>query len=1073
MSSSRRKIAAIGSRSRRGEKRHFLPSDFVENRSLTVTVNMRMPNRIFLTGFTIALLSCLASSGQAREVLFGRDVFPILQRSCLECHGPLEQKGGLRLDRREDFQKSEVVVAGNAARSELFRRINLPKENDDVMPNRGDLLKPREIEIIRQWIDAGALWPETFKAPKHWAYIKPEKPALPKIRNAHWARNAIDYFIAARMEAAGLSPSPEASKATLIRRLSLDLIGLPPTPDEVAAFVNDPSASAYERLVDRLLASEEFGVRWAQPWLDYARYADSHGFQRDNFREIWAYRDWVVNALNQDMPYDRFTIEQLAGDLIPNATEAQMIATGFNQCTPINVEAGSEPEESRVNQVFDRVNTLGAVWLGVTFECAQCHDHKYDPFTMRDYYGMFAFFNSTRLEADRTNPKSPGSIKFQGTYMELADPEVIARKQELESQAAQLKKAIRRRTRELNKPDPAWEKALLDKARSVARLHPLDIRQVRTSAGSKYQTLPDKSVLFVGDVPDRENYDIIVETDLPDVTGLRIEFLTHDSLPAKGPARGNGDRPNVVVNDLKIAASSIDGKAKSDLTVADITASFSQTRWNVKQLIDSDPKTGWAIAPKFGQPHWINPIFDKPVSFPDGARFTITLIQQLGAGRMAGRVRVSAMTGDPEAGNISEEILNIVNTPAEQRSARQVAALKKYREENDPELKRLNALSAENVKRMKDLEVPKTLVMREMEKPRPSFMFKRGVYTQKGDPIEPLVPAVLHPLREKHFRYAGHAIEKPNRLVLANWLMDPDNPITARAAVNRFWQEIFGRGIVTTPEDFGVKGEPPTHPELLDWLALHFIENGWSMKQTIKTIVMSATYRQSSRLTPRLAKLDPRNAFYARGPRFRLAAETIRDNALAIAGLLSAGKGGPPIKPFQPDGVWRKVGGDSYKYVVSPGEKKYRRGLYVVLKRGAPYPSFINFDANERMTCRVARNRSNTPLQALTLMNDPVYIEAAMAFARRVVTERPGAAPDERIRHAFRIAVAREPRPRELAALRNLFGRQLKAGEADPKSAREFIGAFAKPEKMDDAEFVAWYAVAAALLNMDETITKG
>jgi len=1040
----------------------------MENNPLTMTVDKHMRLRVVLAMFLVATVA-----GEARDVQFGRDVFPILQRSCLECHGAQEQKGGLRLDRKADLLKSEVVTAGDAAKSELFRRINLTKEHDEVMPNRGDLLKRREINVIRQWIDAGAVWPDSFKAPKHWAYVRLKKAALPALKNAEWVRNAIDNFIGAMQDAAGLKPSPEAGKRALIRRLSLDLIGLPPTPEEVDAFLKDESGTAYERLVDRLLSSEEFGVRWAQPWLDYARYADSHGFQRDNFREIWAYRDWVVNAINQDMPFDQFSIEQLAGDLIPNATEAQKIATGFNQCTPINVEAGSEPEESRVNQVFDRVNTLGAVWLGTTFECAQCHDHKYDPFTMKDYYGMFAFFNTTRQEADRTNPKSPGSIQFKGIYMDLADPEVAAAKAKLAAKSAVLKKEIKRRTRVLDKADASWEKGLLVKSKEIARLHVLDLKQIKASAGSQYAIQEDKSVLFSGNVPDKENYELTVETDIKDITGLRIEFLAHDSLPAKGPARGNGDRPNVVLNDIQISATSIDGRKQTDLSVVDVTASFSQSNWNVKQLLDSDPTTGWAIAPKFGITHWFNPVFDQPVRFEGGTRFTVKLIQQYGGGRNAGCVRISAMTGDPKAGNVSEAVLKIVRTPAAKRSKKQVNALKKYRNESDPELKKLTAQSAETAKKLKALEAPKTLVMQEMEKPRGSFMFKRGVYTQKGDVIQPLVPAVLHPLADKHFTYGNKKFEEPNRLVMARWLMDADNPITARTAVNRFWQEIFGRGIVTTPEDFGIKGERPTHPELLDWLANHFIENKWSVKQTLKTIVMSATYRQSSKINPRLARLDPQNALYARGPRFRMTAEMIRDNALAIAGLLSSNKGGPPIKPFQPDGVWSKVGGTSYKYVVSPGEKKYRRGLYVVIKRGAPYPSFINFDANERMTCRVERNRSNTPLQALTLMNDPAYVEAAMAFAKRVISEKPEADLGGRIEHAFHIAVTRQPRPQETAALQSLFRAQLAAGRIDAGSIKEFIGKFEKPEGVNDTEFVAWYAVAAALLNLDETITKG
>ena len=1024
-----------------------------------------------------AVSAAAAVNGQSREILFGRDVFPILQRSCLECHGQKDQKSKLRLDGKANFFKGgsggPIVVKGDTEKSELFRRISLAQEHDDVMPNRGDLLKRREIETIREWITAGADWPDTFKAPKHWAYLKPETAKLPSLPNPAWARNPVDHFVGARIGSAGLKPSPEATKETLIRRLSLDLIGIPPSPAEVKAFVTDDTSAAYEKLVDRLLKSEEFGVRWAQPWLDYARYADSHGYQRDNFREIWAYRDWVVNAINQDMPYDQFSIEQLAGDLIPNATEAQKIATGFSQCTPINVEAGSEPEESRVNQVFDRVNTLGAVWLGTTFECSQCHDHKYDPFTMKDYYGMFAFFNTTRQEADRTNPKSPGSIQFKGIYLDLGDPEVAAALAELEKKSAGLKSDIKKRTRELTKGNANWEQSLLTTSEEVARLRPLKIHHVESSAGSTFEILDDKSVLFTGPVPDKDDYELVVETDIRGITGLRIEFLAHDSLSAKGPGRGNGKRPNVVLNDFKIAAASVSGKEKADLTVVDVTADFSQSNWPVKQLLDDDPKTGWAISPKFGVTHWFNPIFDRPVGFAGGTRFTVKLIQQYGGGRNAGCVRISAMTGDPKAGNISEDIIKIVKIPTAKRNKKQVAALRKYQVESDPMLKKLTAESAATSKKMKALEAPKTLVMQEMEKPRSSFQFKRGVYTAKGDPIKPLVPAVLHPLEEKHFTYGDRKFKEPNRLVMAKWLMDADNPITARTAVNRFWQEIFGRGIVTTPEDFGIKGELPTHPALLDWLASHFTANDWSVKETIKTILMSATYRQSSKVSGKLMDADPLNALYARGPRFRMTAEMIRDNALAIAGVLSTGKGGPPIKPFQPDGVWSKVGGTSYKYEVSPGEKKYRRGLYVVIKRGAPYPSFVNFDANERMTCRVERNRSNTPLQALTLINDPAYVEAAMSFAKRVLVEKPGAEVDERISHAFQIALTREPKKKEAIALQNLFRSQLAAGKEDATAAKDFIGKFGKPKDMGDAEFVAWYAVAAALLNLDETITKG
>ncbi len=1011
------------------------------------------------------------------NVEFARDVFPIFQRACFECHGEKLQKGGLRLDQKSatlfSGQDSVVIARGAAGKSELYRRITLPGEHEDIMPNRGEPLKKREIELIRDWINAGAPWPDGFRVPKHWAYVAPVKQPLPQVTAERWVRNELDRFVLARLERDELQPSPEASRETLIRRLSLDLIGIPPSPDEVDAFLSDKSADAYESLVNRLLKSDEFGVRWARPWLDYARYADSHGYQRDNFREIWAYRDWVVNALNADMPFDRFSIEQLAGDLIPNATQAQKIATGFNQNSPTNVEAGTEPEETRVNQVFDRVNTLATVWLGSTLECAQCHNHKYDPFSMKDYYGLFAFFNTTELEANRTNPNAPGSIKFQGTYMDLTDQGVEARKTEWKKSIATLKTKMKQFNRRFLRSDPKWEKEMLAKAAMVAKHHVLDIADVTVSAGSTYQRLNDKSLLFTGKVPDKEDYTLTVATDQPIVSGLKIEFLADKSLNGNGPARGNGERPNTVLNHFEIKGRPAPGGELGAVDIASVTADYSQPNWHVSQLLDDDLTTGWAIAGQFGKSHWFTAEFANPIAYEGGNEFQIKLIQQFGGGRQAGRVRISAITGDPKAGNISSEIIDIVKLPFNERSGQQIAALQKFRSESDPEFLKAKSDLADTEKQLKNLEAPKTLVMREQAKLRESFMLTRGVFSIHGEKVEPTVPAVLHPLRKKHFQFGEKTFERPNRLVMAQWLMDRENPITARATVNRFWQELFGHGIVTTPEDFGIKGDSPTHPALLDWLSVYFVDNNWSIKQTLKKIVMSATYRQSSKINEKLTEIDPQNALYARGPRFRMSAEMIRDNALGIAGLLSTGKGGPSIKPYQPDGVWTKVGGDAYKYVVSPGEKKYRRGIYVVRKRGAPYPSFVNFDANNRMACRVNRRRSNTPLQALTLMNDPVYIEAAMAFAKRILTEKPKASTEERIDHAVRIALTRSARTMETKVLRQLYHQQLKSARDDANSTTAFVGQFQIPATVDAAEFVAWYAVAAALLNLDETITKG
>ncbi len=785
-----------------------------------------------------------AEPGPRPAVDFARDIHPVLQRSCFECHGPDKQRGQLRLDTGAAMLKGgengPAVVPGQPERSELLRRITLSKGSDGAMPARGEPLTQDQIALVRAWIAQGAKWPATPLSAQHWAYVKPTRPALPEVKDTTWPRNAVDHFILARLEQEGLRPSPEADRATLIRRLALDLIGLPPAPAEVDAFLADPSADAYERLVDRLLASPHFGERWARPWLDLARYADSHGFQRDDLRSLWPYRDWVLRALNADMPFDQFTIEQLAGDLLPHATREQKIATGFHRCAPINVEAGSEPEESRVNQVFDRVSTTAAIWLGTTLECAQCHDHKYDPFTQKEYYQLFAFFNNTAIEADRSDANVPGSIRFLGPSLAL---------------------------------EPAT--ANPERERLTAELARLDL-------------------------------------------GLRVRRQANRRLTSR-PA-------------------------------------------------------------------------------PD-----------------EGLVRLQAQ-----------------RTQVEQA------------------LQKLRPLS--------------TLVMQELPEARPTAVLVRGNYREPGEPVGCGTPAVLSPLKP-----TPHA----TRLDLARWLVDPENPLPARVTVNRWWAELFGRGIVGTDEDFGIKGEPPTHPELLDWLAVAFRDDGWSMKRLLRTLVLSATYRQSSRLTPELRERDDQNRLYARMPRLRLDAEMIRDNALTAADLLSRKQFGPPIRPYQPEGLWNKIGGERIEYVVSPGADRHRRGLYVVWKRSAPYPSFVSFDATARLACTVRRSRSNTPLQALTLLNDPVYVEAAVALARRIIAEEPGATTDERIRYAFRLCLSRPPNDTEQNALRRLFEsvRQTSGSNGgDPPD--QFVG-FPVPQDVPLEEFAAWYAVATALLNLDETITKG
>lgn len=949
--------------------------------------------------FALSSLFLLAPALIGAPVDFSKEVYPVLQRACFECHGAEVAKGEMRLHERAAFEKAD--------HAEILRRVALPRSDKEAMPKRGTPLTPGEIAALKAWMESGAVWPDSIQAGKHWSYVPPQRPALPEVKDAAWGKHPVDRFIAERLEKADIPHSPEADPAVLYRRLSLDLTGLPPGIVEVESFVKahaQDADKAVSEAVDRLLASKEFGVRWARPWLDVARYADSHGFQRDDLREIWGFRDWVVKALNANMPFDQFTIEQVAGDLLPNATPDQIVATGFHRCTPTNVEAGTEPEESRINQVIDRVNTTGAVWLGSTLECAQCHNHKYDPFSQKDYYRLLAYFNNTVKEAERANPKTPGSIKFDGIPAPLPDATLAEKRQQIQLQIAALEKS--------RVIAPVAEKP---ETGSIA-LKPV---AVDIESGSETELQADQSLLFIGEGPDTDVYEIEYELPAGAITGIMIEALSDDSLPGKGPGRGVAGRPNIVLQHLEASLISAKEASETKLTFGSAHASFSQSNFPVAGLADADPKTGWAIMPRFGQSHWAALTLAKPLNSSPGTRLKLKLIQQYGGGRVIGRLRVSAFQGDvlaslPKADEPETE------SPKTTKQERQLAVLKKQ---------------------LADLKPATTEVMKELPEPRMTAIFKRGVYTDPSEPVKPGTPEIIE----------SKADATPNRLGLAKWLVSRDNPLTARVTVNRWWAEIFGRGIVPTVEDFGIKGIPPTHPELLDWLAVEFMERGWDMKHVLKLIVTSRAYRQTSHLNEAGMTKDPENSQLWRGPRHRMDAEMIRDNALAIAGLIDLKQGGAPIRPPQPDGLWAKVGGQQYKYEVSPGSEQYRRGLYVVLKRGSPYPSFVNFDASARTACIVRRSRSNTPLQALTLLNDPVYVEAARAFAERLAKEVSSSDVDARLTHAIRLALSREPRAGEISVLRALYDQQQKSG----------------------GETKAWQAVATALLNLDETITKG
>jgi hypothetical protein len=998
------------------------------------------------------LAALVVGLAPARAADFARDIQPVFAAHCYECHGPKEQYADLRLDDRAAALSAGVITPGNAEKSELYRRITLPRSHDDVMPNRGEPLGKAASDRIRDWINEGAEWPENFVAATHWSYVKPVRPAPPETKTKGWVRNPIDRFVLARLEMEGLRPSEEAGRERLLRRVHLDLIGLPPSPDEVAAFLADDSPDAYEKVVERLLASPQYGVRWARPWLDLARYADSSGFQKDDLWGIWPYRDWVVRALNADMPFDQFTVEQLAGDLLPDATADQKVATGFNRCTPTNVEAGSDQEETRVTQVLDRVNTVGAAWLGSTLECAQCHDHKYDPFSQKEYFQLYAFFNNTARETEFTGTAMIG-LKFTGPYMDLPDKETAEKRKAIEARIAAVDGKIHAaRTRLLAERD-AWEADLAARLATLTQAHRLEVEEFTAESGSPHRVLDDGSILLLADenaaAPQTDTYKLTVRTGVTGITGFKLDVLTDPSLPGTGPGRGDERRPNFVLNELSVTAA---GDPARPIKLRNARASFGQKNFGVRAAIDSDPTTGWGINPQFFRNHWA--VFETPAPLggSGGGRFTFTLDQDNGGGRTIGRFRISALTGAPGADAYPAGIVEVLRTPADARTAEQDAQLTEYYLGAHPVLADLNAARAKLSDELRGVKPPQSLVMKELETPRPSAVFTRGSFLDPGEAVQPGVPAVLHPLP------AGER----NRLTLARWLVSPENPLVARVTVNRWWAEFFGHGLVTTPEDFGIRGESPTHPELLDWLATEFVApqggKAWSAKHIHRLIATSATYRQASGISPKLLERDDQNKLYARGPRFRMDAEMIRDNALAAAGLLSRKLEGPPVRPYQPPGLWEsKVGGVRVTYEVSPGEDRHRRGLYTVWKRTSPYPSFINFDAPGRNACTVKRARSNTPLQALTLLNDPVYVEAAGALAKRVQEEKPSASPEDRVRHAFLLCTGRAPTPRELDILSGLYRDQLKSSQ----------------KQGPDAEADAWFAVSSALLNLDETITKG
>ncbi|MCA8988822.1 MAG: DUF1553 domain-containing protein, partial [Planctomycetaceae bacterium] len=959
--------------------------------------------------------------------------------------------------------EEKLIHPGDPQASLLIARVADP-DAGDLMPLDGEPLSEREISVLRNWITAGAVWPDSLAVASHWAYQPIVKPALPEVSQSGWVSTPVDAFVLKRLEEEGLAPAREMLPELWLRRVSLALTGLPPSVEDLQTYLDDTSPVAAERAVDRLLSSPRFGEKWAVSWLDLARYADSNGFQADQLRDSWAYRDWVINAFNRDLPFDQFVIEQLAGDLLPNATIEQKIATGFHRTVTCNVEAGVHPEENRVNQVFDRVNTTGIVFLGTSLECAQCHEHKYDPFAMKDYYQLFAYFNNTPLEVKQT---AGVTWDFYGPAMELPlEPEQQQKREALQKELAQLEKTQEQMTAQSAEQYAAWlEQIKSTQVEGETGWEPLVVEQFVSSGKEISKMQPDQSVLLTGPVPDKTTYTLTLRSSDQPLQAIQVEALTHPDIPGAGPGRGDPVRSNFILSEIHCYHVRADG-SRTELALGAPVADYSQPKWDVANAIDGDLSTGWAIGQEFGKPHWARFQLLEPLQLTAEDRLEVQLDQNYGRGRTIGCVRILGYHGNATLLDLPAEILELAHL--KKRDKKEEEKLQGFFEEQNPDLIKLKSMVKSTERQLKELAPPTTLVMVEMDEPRETFILNRGNYLTPGEKVQPGIP--------DRFVRPGHNYP-PNRLGLAQWLVSEDDPLLPRVTVNRWWAELFGQGLVTTIEDFGSQGELPTHPELLDWLAAELRENGWSMKDLLKKIVLSSTFRMDSAVTPELYEKDPQNRLYARGPRFRLTAEMVRDNALAISGLLSQTMGGAPIMPYQPEGIWRSIGRNQPKWITAQDDDRFRRGVYVIWKRDAPYTSLVSFDAPDRTACVVNRPRTNTPLQALTLLNDPAYAEMSLALADRILLESQDSTDRERIITGFRMAVCREPSTVEVDLVTELLEQErVKIRNSPALAAQRLASAlegFPQPDsQLTDEERAAWFAVSSVLLNLDETICQ-
>jgi len=971
---------------------------------------------------------------------FATEVRPLLAKFCFKCHGPDEatRKGGLRLDQAESALSparsgERAIIPGKPHESELIARLDA--EGSAKMPPAATKLEltASQKEILARWIASGARYEQ------HWAFVAPKKPALPQVARAAWVKQPIDRFILAKMESRGVAPSPEADPQTLLRRVSYDLIGLPPDPADVAAFLKDPSDEAYARWVDKLLADPRYGERWARPWLDLARYADTNGYEKDRTRSIWPWRDWVIDALNRDMPFDRFTILQIAGDLVDDSSQEGLIATGFHRNTMINEEGGIDPLEFRFHAMTDRVATTGTTWLGLTLGCAQCHTHKYDPLTHKEYYSIMAFLDN----AEETTLPVPNEAERK-------------RQKELESQIERLEATLMVNPKDKEFED--WVAREKPNARSWTFLTPL----TATSNEPKLRIQQGGILRAEGDTTKNDVYTLTFPPSPEPIRALRLEALPDPSLPGGGPGLTwyEGPLGDFFLADFQVLVKNKPAKF-SGSSESFANAWLGGKASDASKAIDGDLQTGWSANGNQGKRSIA--VFNLETPIPPGKSWTLKMTFGRHYAASLGLFRLSAtsQTG-AKASPMSAEAERALAAWPESQPEDKAALLKHYAE--------LAPGFAETRKKIQELrgQMPRpatTLILKERpaDNARVTRLRHRGEYLSPKEPVPPAFPAFLP---------KPNGADPGNRLAMARWLVSRDNPLTARVTVNRQWAALFGQGIVKTVDDFGLQGETPSHPELLDWLAIHFMEDGWSLKRLHRMLVLSATYRQSSAARPDLAAIDPDNRLCARGPRHRLDAEMIRDGALKAAGLLSKKMGGPGVFPPQPPTITTEGTYGPLTWTPSTGEDRYRRSIYTFAKRTAPFAQAQTFDAPSGEACTARRDRSNTPLQALLLLNDPALLEAARALGQMALSSSQD--DGKRARELFSRVLTREPTPGEIADMVAFAREQEALFASEPSRALALAGLDPKSsgKPADAAKLAAWTALARLILNLDETLVK-